>query len=246
MSKNKRKIEQSSSSINLKVSSHLDQPNENDLKNKYLKTNQQFNTLQKLFEFISDKGKITLNSYFDQKGSIEFLNGKSEAMKKIELNEFILDENIEKNKNDKKEKKNKNKKNHKIHDSHNNKFDEIKNIISNDCESINNRDIKNIRTQKNFKNIIKEKKTNTTKNRTEKEEESKINNNTNDNVNSKFKKINLKVKNNNDKNSIDSQITVNSKLFNTYKDYQKSKKLISRDDVPLFEEILAQLKTNQK
>ena len=48
---------------------------------------------QKLFDFISDKNKFCFKSHFDHKGTKAFLNGKEEAMKKIEL-----DENIEENK----------------------------------------------------------------------------------------------------------------------------------------------------
>ena len=60
------------------------------------------NTKQKLLDFISDKNKLTLNSYFDHRGTKAFLHGKNEAMKKIELNENIEDIQINKRKSDKK------------------------------------------------------------------------------------------------------------------------------------------------
>ena len=67
------------------------------------------NTKQKLLDFISDKNKLTLKSYFDHTGTKAFLHGKNEAMKKIELNENIEDIQIKKRKSDKKIKKKLNK-----------------------------------------------------------------------------------------------------------------------------------------
>lgn len=247
MSEQQKKMEQRLSSRELQVLNRL---SDKDLHHQYLNTNQQMSNQQQLFDFISDKGKISLKSYFDQKGSIEFLNGKSEAMQKIELNEFIIEDNNEKEKEAKGTKKEKRVK----FIDEKNKCEEIKNIISN--VPLNNVNIKNNRTHKdNIKQILKEK--NSIKKKTEKEEESKNNNNANDiidirsNVNSNYKIINSKrnykayILDDNEK-SIDSQITVNSKLFNNYKDYQKSKKLLSREDLPLFEELLSLLKANKK
>jgi hypothetical protein len=242
MSRKQKKIEQSFSSHNLKVLNHLKEPSDKDLCNQYLYTNQQMSNQQQLFDFISDKGKICFKSYFDQKGSIEFLNEMSEAMKKIELNEFIIEDNNEK------EKEVKNEKHMEKYDEKNN-FEEIKNKISND--PLNNKNIKNIRTQKdNIKKLLKAKKSIKTK--SENEEERKTNNiidsrnniNNNYQVNSKKKNNKANIFDNNDK-SIDSQITVNSKLFNNYKDYQKSKKLLSREDLPLIEELLSLLQSKK-
>ena len=163
----------------------------------------------------------------------------SEAMKKIELNEFIIEDNNEK------EKEATNEKHMKGYDERNN-FEEIQYKISND--PLNNKNIKNIRTRKdNIKQMLKTKKSIKTK--SENEEERKTNNNGNDiiysrNNNSKRKNNKANIFDNNDK-SIDSQITVNSKLFNNYKDYQKSKKLLSKEDLPLIEELLSLLKSKK-
>ena len=77
--------------------------NELALKDKILKTNQEqiYNNLKTdilnnekfLFDFISDKNKIKLFSYFDKKGAKKFLSEKDKAMKKITLFDEILDEN---------------------------------------------------------------------------------------------------------------------------------------------------------
>ena len=242
-----KKMEQRLSSRELQVLNRL---SDKDLNHQYLNTNQQMSNQQQLFDFISDKGKISLKSYYDQKGSIEFLKGMSEAMQKIELNEFIIEDNNEKEKEAKGKKK---EKRVKFIDEKNN-FEEIKNNISN--VPLNNVNIKNNRTHKdNIKQLLKDK--NSIKKKTEKEEESKNNNNATDivdlrsNVNSNYKIINSKINNkayilNDNEKSIDSQITVNSKLFNNYKEYQKSKKLLSREDLPLIEELLSLLKANKK
>ena len=63
---------------------------DDDCKNsKYLFTQQKDRNNQKLLHFISDKKKLNLKSFFDQKGSEEFLSTKNEAMERIELNETI-------------------------------------------------------------------------------------------------------------------------------------------------------------
>ena len=77
--------------------------NELALKDKILKTNHEqiYNNLKTdilnnekfLFDFISDKKKIKLFSYFDKKGAKKFLSEKDKAMKKITLFDEILDEN---------------------------------------------------------------------------------------------------------------------------------------------------------
>ena len=186
MSEQQKKMEQRLSSRELQVLNRL---SDKDLNHQYLNTNQQMSNQQQLFDFISDKGKISLKSYYDQKGSIEFLKGMSEAMQKIELNEFIIEDNNEKEKEAKGKKK---EKRVKFIDEKNN-FEEIKNNISN--VPLNNVNIKNIRTHKdNIKQLLKDK--NSIKKKTEKEEESKNNNNATDivdlrsNVNSNYKIIN--------------------------------------------------------
>ena len=66
-------------------------------------TREDLDTRQKLSDFISDKSKLSLKSFFDHKGSKAFLNGKNEALQRIELNEDI-EENIKKKKSSKKNK----------------------------------------------------------------------------------------------------------------------------------------------
>ena len=81
-------------------------PYELNLKERNILTMQDLNNKQKLFDFISDKKKLSLQSFFDHKGTKAFLNGKDKAMKRIEL-----DDNIEENINNKRtNKKNKKKK----------------------------------------------------------------------------------------------------------------------------------------
>ena len=58
-------------------------------KERHLSTVQNINSKQKLFDFISDKKKLSLNTFFDHKGTKEFLIGKNEAMRKIELDEIL-------------------------------------------------------------------------------------------------------------------------------------------------------------
>ena len=77
--------------------------NELALKDNILKANHEqiYNNLKTdilnnekfLFDFISDKNKIKLFSYFDKKGAKKFLSEKDKAMKKITLFDEILDEN---------------------------------------------------------------------------------------------------------------------------------------------------------
>jgi len=73
-----KKMEQRLSSRELQVLNRL---SDKDLNHQYLNTNQQMSNQQQLFDFISDKGKISLKSYYDQKGSIEFLKGMNEGYK---------------------------------------------------------------------------------------------------------------------------------------------------------------------
>ena len=213
------------SSKNLCTNHQIKEPSETNIN--YLQTNNKFNNAKQLFDFISDKNKLILKSDFDRKGSEEFLCGKSEAMKKIELNEFIEEEDNTKNKEDK-------------------LIKEIKDNISEDIKDETK--IKNVKTSKNlnlkaFKDnnlITKAKSVNkkALEKKEKKEEEEKI-------VKLKKKKHHKKLnglKNINKENiSIDSINTVNSKLFNNYKDYQKCLRLLSNDDISLVEEIIFQL-----
>jgi len=63
-----------------------------NVKERLIMTAQDLDTKQKLLDFISDKNKLSLKTNFDQKGTKEFLFEKNEAMKKIELNEDIEDD----------------------------------------------------------------------------------------------------------------------------------------------------------
>ena len=85
MSQQQKIIDQKFSSHNLQVLNHLIEPSDKDLHHQYLNTNQQMSEHQRLFGFISDKGKISLKSYFDQKGSIDFfeLNERSNEKNRI-------------------------------------------------------------------------------------------------------------------------------------------------------------------
>jgi len=69
-----------------------------NVKERLIMTAQDLDTKQKLLDFISDKHKFSLKTNFDQKGTKEFLFEKKEAMKKIELNEDIEDDNSDEKK----------------------------------------------------------------------------------------------------------------------------------------------------
>ena len=252
-----------SSSKDVIKKNNLQENIESDIKSKNLNTNQKPTINHKLLDFISDKSKLRLKSCFDHKGSKKFLDGKKEALEKIELNEFILDEenkNINNNKNDEKKNKNYNnnlhsiKFNSRLKDKNRNKLDDINNISNNSSDT---EEIMNSETSKNGnKFMFKEKKEKKVK--IQKEEDSAYNNanletDYNINLNKNHKKLYekrknkkyLKKKENNFDLSIDSQITVNSKLFNNHKEYQNSKKMISNGDLPFYEEILSELKSKK-
>ena len=72
---------------------------DNNFEDNYIKTLQESENKQKLFDFISDKKKFSLKSNFDQKGTKSFLNGKDIAMQKIELNDEIENEEMDNHKN---------------------------------------------------------------------------------------------------------------------------------------------------
>ena len=65
-----------------------------NIKERIVITAQDIDNKQKLYDFISGgKNKLSLKTLFDHKGTKEFLRGKNEAMKKIELNESIEESN---------------------------------------------------------------------------------------------------------------------------------------------------------
>ncbi len=222
MSKKEKNIKPSISTKNINTPNKKNKLSKNNINNKYLFTNQQYNTPQELFDFISDKGKISLKSYFDQKGSNEFLSGKSEAMKKIELNENIIEENNNFCNSTKKIEIDKNK----LYIKNNNNF------TRKTHSSKNSVDHSNIKSKKTETNITK----------------AKSSQNLNDSIelknkSSKFNKDYAEQNNTkNELDSIDNNICSNSQLFNNCKEYQKSLKIISREDLVIFEEILSNLK----
>ena len=60
-----------------------------DCYRKLILSEKNLNSKQKLYDFISNKNKLSLKSKFDNIGTRTFLEEKDEAMKKIELNEEI-------------------------------------------------------------------------------------------------------------------------------------------------------------
>ena len=250
---------------------NINQIEEDYQKHKYLFSHQISNNEQMLLDFISDKKKLHLISWFDQKGAKDFLSTKNEAMEKIDLNEIIDEEklfNEEKNKkikNEEKKKKLKLKKNYiKKKSCIINKNKCLKKISEEDFhfeknEGIENRahthDKKKVynstkNTNKFLFNGIKEKYKSEDKyvdiNMVEKD----IKNSGNTIYKNKHKKKQKKNKNINnsispgEKESIDSIATVNSKLFNDKKDYEIYKHFITKDDL-FIEEIVAQLKSEK-
>lgn len=61
----------------------------------------------------------------------------------------------------------------------------------------------------------------------------------------KYLETDLNNSHNNLDLSIDSKISINSQLFNNYKDYKNCTKLISKDDILLYEGILSEMKSNK-
>ena len=92
-----------------KSSKELPEPNNNYREN-YCRTSYNnadaVNNAKYLFDFISKKNKIKLNSCFDKKGTKKFLLEKEKAMEKI----ILFDEIIDKKQNTKKSHKDKNRK----------------------------------------------------------------------------------------------------------------------------------------
>jgi hypothetical protein len=235
MNKNTQKKNRiySLSEKNLLKTNKLAQIEESEMK--YLNTQQKFSINQKLLDFISDKSKIVLKSCFDYKGSKQFLEGKSEAMKKIELNESILDENQNKNK----------KKIVRVHSSLKLNF-LISDHLLNKMED-NKKYISHISTNNNYK-ISKLQNEEFINNNTYLENNFSNKKNIKSTDKKKHKKY-LDTDNNNLHNnlnlSIDSKVSLNSQLFSNYKEYKNSTKLISNDDIVFYEELLSELKSSK-
>ena len=241
--------------VNIKSSFELN-INERHASTSYYKDNK-----QKLLDFISDKNKLCLKSYFDHKGAKRFLNGKDEAMKKIELNENIEENEIKTpknaNKNNKKMMKMKseeytlknnkinkkilnseisNKKQKKMRNSKSNKFlsNVGKNQLININEVFNDFDLDELPKWETVSPVNKHhKKAKSIKDKIKREKKVKK------------EKKEKKEKKNNDK-SIISIVTVDSKLFNNKKEYDNYKKLATKEDFPIIENIINELDVNKK
>jgi len=201
---------------------------------KYLNSQQKLDINQKLLDFISDKSKIVLKSCFDHKGSKKFLEGKSEAMKKIELNESILDKNKNKSKKEKVRVHNSHKLHYLINDHLLNKIEDNKKYIS--SSSINNNLKKSKIQNKGFINNNKYlKDINTKKQYIKSSEKNKQKNYLDTDYNNYQYNLDL---------SIDSKVSINSQLFNNYNQYINTTKLMSKDDILFYEEIISELKSN--
>ena len=230
-----------------------------NMKERNLLTAQNIDNKQRLLDFISDKNKLSLKSYFDHKGTKEFLNGKNEAMKKIELNENIDNEECCKSKTEKKTKKSMSKKNIVKQKTvgfnlKNNSYK--KSVSKRDSSKKNNLKKKHNSISAKYLSNYNDKNMNTLKEKFDNyglEERS----NNNDGVphspahsrrkkrNSIKRKIKKKTKNINIDKSINSINTVNSKLFNNEKEYENFKHLLTKDDVPILEDILYELDVNK-
>ena len=221
---------------------------ESNSDNRYTFTNNYLNNKQKLLDFISDKKKLSINTCFDHRGAKMFLNGKKEAMKKIELNDNLEETQI-RNKKDKniKNKMNKtksctyliNKKN-----KDNNYINKDKSIIKN-----NKSEKKKAESEKYLTNWVNNKL---------KDLKEKINSFDNDyefkpapkthiHKHKKRKQKNKEIKKNNKEIdiSISSNITVDSTLFHNKKDYDKYKRFATKDDVIILQDILCELGFNK-
>ena len=219
-----------------------------NIKERLVMTAQDLDTKQKLLDFISDKNKLSLKTNFDQKGTKEFLLEKNDALKKIELNEDIEDDTSDE------------KKNSPSHQRHHKKSVKF-NIVGNNTPIIINRE-KPI----NKNNFNKQGNSLSTKNLKNKF----ININGSNNMYgfdtfSKFprwepntevilykknrKSLSKKKAQKKNKNevisidkSINSIITVDSKLFDDKKDFEHYKHLIIKEDeISVIEGILNEL-----
>ena len=231
-----------------------------NFKEKQLLTVQYIDNRQKLIDFISDKKKLSLKSYFDQRGTNAFLNGKEEAMKKIVLNEYIEESNLRKEKKEKIVKKIK--KNIK-------KMKSEKLVLNNIYQNKLTKEetIKNQKKTKNRKSISNKYLTNLGENKlitlkeilNDVDLEEQINLESKSPVNKSHKKrksyFNEKViksqkHNKIEKISIDKSInsiqTVDSKLFDNKMEYDNYKRLATKGDITLFEDILYELDVNKK
>ena len=211
-----------------------------NFKERNITTVQNVNNKQKILDFISDKNKLSLNTYFDHKGTKKFLIGKNEAMRKIELDEII--ESFEDNK------KSSNLKKRSISKKKLSKQkSDCFNLKRSSKKSVKIQSSKRIKLNKKLHFNLNEHSANDERaseiperdhNHNHKKKKSSL-------AKEKIKKNNKKEKINIDK-SINSINTVNSKLFNNEEEYNIFKHLMSEDDIPILEDILHELDVNKK
>ncbi len=242
--------------------------NDINSKERHISTVQNINNKQKLFDFISDKKKLSLNTFFDHKGTKEFLMGKNEAMRKIELDEIELNEDNKKFSNIKKRSiskkklskqksvgftlKRSSKKSLKIESTQKIKLKKKHKSLSTK-HFTHHEDAKNSTFKEKFVHFnIKERSANDDRISKSHGHEHEHENEHNEHTHKKKKSslIKKKIKKNNEKINIDKSInsinTVNSKLFNNEKEYNNFKRLLTKDDVPILEDILYELDVNKK
>ena len=223
-------------------------------------TLQELKIRQKLLFFISDKHKFCFKSCFDHKGTKAFLNSREEAMKKIVLNEYIEEDRHKSDKLVKHHHKKLKKLNSVTADL---KFHKLnKNEINKEEESIKKKKKKNkhisteilsnlgenklIELKNEFDNIELEKWEPHSPNNRKRRKSIENQKNIEKKADEKPKKNkHLKNKINIDK-SINSIATVNSKLFSNKNEYDNFKRFVTKDDMPILEDILVELDVNKK
>lgn len=221
-----------------------------NIKDRMTMTVQDIDNKQKLYDFISSsKNKLSLKTHFDQKGTKEFLHGKNEAMKKIELNESIEEKNNIFSKQTKRKS---------VSNLKNNKSQKMLNNL----ESININNIKkrkkNSLSTKNLEKLYKNKLSVVNQQHIiignedgmsapKWELHSPIICHKKNKKSLPKKKNKSQKKNANADKSINSIMTVDSKLFNDKKDYEHYKHhFLNKDDASFLEVIINELDLNEK
>jgi len=218
------------------------------IKDRVTMTAQDIDNKQKLYDFISgSKNRLSLKSHFDQKGTKEFLHGKNEAMKKIELNESIEEKNniISKQKKRKTVSSLKSNKSQKM----------LTNLESTNINNIKKRKKNSLST----KNLLYKNKLSVVNQQhiiignedgmspPKWEPHSPIICHKKNKKSLSKKKNKSKKKNVNVDKSINSIMTVDSKLFNDKKDYEHYKNhFLNKDDASFLEVIINELDLNTK
>jgi hypothetical protein len=222
--------------------------------------NQMQTNKQKLLDFISDKNKLILKTYFDQKGSKDFLLKKNKALERIELNTSLENEECEKHKSNSKHKNKIRKKTTHKSPKHKRNIKSLYKENSKESFGIQNPTKKKKNKQMSSLNLNKF-TINGTKNKNNVEEEST---GVNKILGSKTQKgfmipkFNSKIKNSvknkktnkldeNDNNdtqlSFNSDCSVDSTFFKNKKDYEKFKIFMEKED-SLITKIITELESN--